>query len=74
MDSTKIIEAPDFTALLTPADSGKWVALAPDYSAVWARAKDPKALFEALSEEERAQDPVFYRVPEVDAYYIPHLA
>lgn len=67
MPTQTIIEAPDLAKLLSAADGGKWVALAPDYSAVWARAESVKTLLAALSEAERAQDPVFYKVPRPDS-------
>lgn len=74
MDTQAIIEAPDLSKLLTSADSGLWVALAPDYSAVLARAESVEALLKTLSKDEQAQNPVFYKVPTKDTYYIPFTA
>jgi flagellin-like hook-associated protein FlgL len=68
MSRESVVEAPNLSALLNREDSGKWVALAPDYSAAWARAESVTSLLEALSEAERAQGPVFYRVPNADTY------
>ena len=72
-DDPDRIEAPDLVALLRPDDSGKWIALAPDYSAVWARAESFEALREKLTPEELAQKPSYYLVPALDAYYIPYV-
>lgn len=67
----QFIDAPDLNQLLDASLQGKWVAIAPDYSAVWASAESVRELMAALSEEERAAHPVFYKVPAADSYYIP---
>lgn len=65
------IEAPNLTALLNASHAGKWVAFSHDYSSVLASADSVSVLMETLTEEERKADPIFYKVPSQDSYYIP---
>ena len=69
---TSIVNAPDLVALLGNSYQGEWVALAPDYSTVWASARSVNALLAMLSEAQRAAQPVFYKVP-AEGYYVPSL-
>ena len=70
-NSEQLVDAPDLNQLLDASLQGKWVAIAPDYSAVLASAESVRDLMAALSEKERAAHPVFYEVPAADSYYIP---
>jgi hypothetical protein len=65
------IEAPDLATLLQPLHSGQWVAFSHDYSKVLASGNSVANLLKKLSDEEKASDPIFYKVPDQHSYYIP---
>lgn len=65
------VEAPDLTALLNASHAGKWVAFSHDYGKVLASADSVSAVMAKLTDEEKKTDPIFYKVPLQDSYYIP---
>ena len=69
--TAKLVEAPNFTKVLQPLHAGQWVAFSHDYSRVIASADSVANLLKNLSKEEKASDPIFYKVPSKDSYYIP---
>jgi hypothetical protein len=73
MDHTmpEMIEAPDLSALLQPSHFDQWVAFSHDYSKVLASADSVSNLLKQLGAEEKASDPIFYKVPAKNSYYIP---
>ncbi len=67
----ELIEAPNLASLLQPSHAGQWVAFSHDYSKVLASADSVANLLKKLSEEEKASEPIFYKVPDQHSYYIP---
>jgi hypothetical protein len=67
----ELIEAPNLAALLQPSHAGQWVAFSHDYSKVLASGDSVPNLLKKLSGEEKASDPIFYKVPNQHSYYLP---
>jgi hypothetical protein len=68
---TRVVEAPNIAALLNASQVSKWVAFTADYSRGLAAANTLPQLLEQLSDDDKAADPVFYKVPDRQSYYIP---
>jgi hypothetical protein len=67
----ELIEAPNLVTLLQPFHTGQWVAFSQNYSKILASGDSVGNLLKKLSEEEKALDPIFYKVPDQHSYYIP---
>jgi Family of unknown function (DUF5678) len=72
-NSPSFIKAPDLTALSGTAYENKWVAFSHDYSKVLASAETLTELLEQLNDKEKSSDPIFYKVPSKNSYYIPSI-
>ena len=72
--TTETITIPDLNQVLSNTHYDKWVALSNDYSRVLASADSISKLSKKLSQEEKDSNPIFYKVPAKDSYYIPSLA
>lgn len=70
---TNLVEAPDFTKLLNASHDNQWVAFSSDYSRVLASAESISELLKKLSDKDKSSEPVFYKVPSKNTYYIPAL-
>lgn len=66
----EFIKAPDLPGLLQPSFTGHWVALSHDYSKITASADSVNGLLKKLSAEEKTSDPIFYKVPNTNSYYM----
>ena len=71
--TTETITIPDLNQVLSNTHYDKWVALSNDYSRVLASAETIAELTKKLNQEEKDSNPIFYKVPAKDSYYIPSL-